>query len=174
MKLIEFAFLLILMSSCQSHSKNPQLLSSNAIIEIENESVIDSIALQKVILSKYSNARDFKISSDYLSSVSLFWSDPGYVEGPTISVHAKCWIISFSTDSFNDDGSLRYSDDYEYYILIEDNIAFKRNRYHGKGYHGGSFILIKNDMDLRYNDISAPLVMGKDDFTKSIETILKN
>ena len=140
---------------------------------MENKIIIDSVALKEVILSKYSNARDIKISNEYLSNVSLFWSDPGYVKGPTISVNAKCWKISFSTDSFNDDGNLRYTDDFEYYILKEDSIAFMRNSYHGKGYHGGSFILMKNEMDLRYNDISAPIARAKDELASTLEIILK-
>ena len=93
MKLIGLAILLILMSSCQSHSKRLQQLGND--IAIETESELDSIPLKEAILKKYSNARDIKISNEYLSSVSLFWSDPGYVEGPTISVNAKCWKISF-------------------------------------------------------------------------------
>lgn len=172
MKLIGVAFLLIMMSSCQSHSKSPEQTGNDEAIE--TKSAIDSVALKGTILKKYSNARDIKISNEYLNSVSLFWSDPGYVEGPTISVNAKCWKISFSTDSFNDDGSLRYSDDYEYYILKEDSIAFMRNRYHGKGYHGGSFILMKDEMDLRYNDISGPIARAKDEFTSTLENLLKN
>lgn len=171
MKLIGSGILLLLMCSCQSHSNKPQQLAKDEAIE--TESAIDSIALKEAILKKYSNARDIKISNEYLNNVSLFWSNPGYIEGPTINVNAKCWKISFSTDSFNDDGSLLYSDDYDYYIMKEDNLAFEWNRYHGKGYHGGSFILMKNEMDLRYNEISAPIVRGKDEFTNSIETILK-
>lgn len=172
MKSIGLAIMLILMSSSQLHLKHPQQLGND--VAIETERVIDSIAVEEAILKEYSNARDIKISNEYLSSVSLFWSDPGYVKGPTISVNAKCWKISFSTDSFNDDGSLRYSDDYEFYILKDDSIAFKRNRYHGKGYHGGSFILMKNEKDLRYNDISAPIAGTKDQFTSTLEILLKN
>ena len=172
MKLIGLAIMLLLMSSCQLHSKRPLQLGND--VALETESIIDSIALKEAILKKYSNARDIKVSNEYLSNVSLFWSDPGYVEGPTISVNAKCWIISFSTDTFNDDGSLRYSDDYEFYILKDDSIAFKRNRYHGKGYHGGSFILMKNEIDLRYNDIYAPIARTKDEFTSTLEILLKN
>lgn len=171
MKLLVLVFLLIMMSSCQSHSKSPEQSDNEELIE--TKIAIDTIALKKAILKKYSNARDIKIFNEYLSNVSLFWSDPGYVKGPTISVNAKCWKISFSTDSFNDDSSLRYTDDYEYYILKEDSIAFMRNSYHGKGYHGGSFILMKNEMDLRYNDLSGPIARAKDEFTSTLEILLK-
>lgn len=99
--------------------------------------------------------------------------DPDFWAGPTIAVNLKCWKITFCTNTFNDDSSLRYTDFYEYYVLKDYNHIFRRNRYQGKGYHGGSFILLKDEGDNHFSDISPTLVRNKDGFARTIEKILK-
>ncbi len=172
MKMLKLLLLILLVnSSCQMQSKNGEV--SNNEDTKEQREVLDTASIKNVVIKEFPNARNIMIASEFLSSISLYWSDPGYVKGPTISINARCWKISFSTDTFHSDGSIKYSDDYEYFVLKEDNIAFKRNSYHGKGYHGGSFIMMKNEVDYRYNDIKSPLVSSKDNFITTIESILQ-
>lgn len=173
MKIIKLLLLCLLInSSCHMQSKNGEATNMGES-STEHKETVDTASIKSIIIKEYPNARNIIIASEFLSKVSLFWSDPGYVEGPTISVNATCWKISFSTDNINDDGSIKYTDDNEYYVLKEDDVTFKRNRYHGKGYHGGSFVVLKNEVDFRYNEIEAPLVSSKDNMIINIESVLK-
>lgn len=138
-----------------------------------NHNTIDKSSIKKCIGRTFKNPHNIVISDDFLDTVFLYWSDPDFVAGPTIAVNLKCWKITFCTNTFNDDSSLRYTDFYEYYVLKDYNHIFRHNRYQGKGYHGGSFILLKDENDNHFSDISPRLVRNKDEFARTIEDILK-
>ena len=153
---------MVLMSGCNL------LLVDNA-----DHDTIEKTHIEEAVSEYFNAPNNIVISDDFLDTVFLFWSDPGFVAGPSISVNLKCWKITFYTNTFNDDGSLRYTDYYEYYVLKDYNHIFRRNRYQGKGYHGGSFILLKDEGDNHFSDISPTLVRNKDGFARTIEKILK-
>ena len=126
------------------------------------------------ILSKeYNDIKDFMICDDIINNVSLFWSDPGYIKGPTMMVECPCWKISFTTDTYNDNGTIKYTDYYKFYICKNDSIIYKRNNYQGHHYHGGSFIMFVDANDVRFPEITKPLKQIKPVFITDIELILK-
>ena len=156
------AVALFLCCSCQMQGHKATTESEVVERQSEVEKAYTSLIVS-AIKKCYSNARDISIKTDFLSSVSLFWSDPGYVKGPTIPIDRQCLRLHFSTDTFNEDGTIRYTDDYDYYIINDDRIAIRKNRYHGKGYHGGSCVLIKSESDMiRFTDVPSRLVRTDD------------
>lgn len=82
---------------------------------------------------------NLKISVDHPIEFNLYWSDPGYVKGPEWRKECDFCIVSFSTKTMSKDKkSLLYTDDWTYYFPVSgEKYGFIRNRYHGRGYHGG-------------------------------------
>jgi hypothetical protein len=116
--------------------------------------------------------KEFRLTKEFISSVGLYWSDPGYVEGPDIKVQKMCWLLSYQTESLNDDGSIRYKDYYTYYFPIRERVVYMRNRYSGIGYHGGSFIVLTDNNDHRFDRLNKVLVRTKDSVIVEIGKIL--
>ena len=80
----------------------------------------------------------------------LFWNDPSFKEGPTISIDKECWIVNFQTCTYNDDKSLRYRDYWGYCIPVTDDLICRFNYYHGGRYHGGCRVMSKSQRDKRF------------------------
>ena len=118
---------------------------------------------------------NLSIHCEYINDVfNIYWSDPGYVDGPSIKVDSDFCIIKFNTTTYNDDNSVRYVDNYVYYIPLSDNkVLFVRNNYHGKGYHGGSFLIYKDENSTEYEELQAPLVRTKSSMDIELEKIIK-
>ena len=69
---------------------------------------------------------------------------------------------------------MQYIDDYTYYIpLSNSELFFVRNRYHGKGYHGGSFLIYKNPGSTKFSELKSPLVRTKRYFELKLEKIVR-
>ena len=176
MKNVLFSLVLLMLLG-YAHIQRPiyaQIKKSNKADQI------DTIAI-KSIISKFEHrpCHNIKVMSSYVDCISLFWNDPGYVEGPTICINGKCWIIEYSTDTYEDNGTLRYTDDYKFYVMKDDNLIIRKNRYYGPDYpkwHGGSCILLlENEDDMRYRKIPKQFLRTKnfDKAIKEIEIFLK-
>ncbi len=95
---------------------------------------------------------NLKISIERPIEFNLYWSDPGYVKGPEWRKDCDFYVISFTTRTLTKDKKgILYSDDWVYYFPVNgEKYGFLRNRYYGKGYHGGSLKYIythKNKVD---------------------------
>lgn len=130
--------------------------------------------ITKILQKEYSKEiLDFSIKKQKIEDVSIYWSDPGFIDGPTISINKNAYIICFATLTKESDGTIRYKDNYTYSFIIGDSIVIRSNNYHGKGYHGGSRVILKDNGDMRYSDLSNPLVCQKENYVKKIEKLLK-
>jgi len=103
------------------------------------------VKIEKKIVTKYKNVSDIKIERIYLENFNTYSSDPGYIEGDKIRVDNYCLKLSFSTTTYNDNGTIKYIDGYQFIVpekkvnvLLNKEACFCKNNYHGKGYHGGS------------------------------------
>ena len=67
-----------------------------------------------------------------------------------VIINRYCLKLSFSNITYNENGSIKYTDDYQYYIpekhmynAQKKEICFLKNRYYGNNYHGSSLTLIE-------------------------------
>lgn len=118
---------------------------------------------------------NLSISYEYINNVfNIYWSDPGFVEGPEIGVNGNFCIIKFSLTTYYDNKTVKYVDDFTYYIPLSDSkLLFIRNKYHGKNYHGGSFIIHKDGNSVEYEELQPPLVGIKTPTDIELEKIIK-
>lgn len=119
---------------------------------------------------------NLSIHFEYINDVfNVYWSDPGYVDGPSIKVDSNFCIIKFNTTTYNDDNSVRYVGNYVYYMPLSDSkVLFVRNNYHGKGYHGSSFVMHKDENSTEYEELQPPLVRTKSSMDLELEKNIKN
>lgn len=128
----------------------------------------------KILQKEYSKEiLDFSIKKQKIEEVSIYWSDPGFIDGPTIPINKNAYIICFATLTRNSDGTTKYKDNYTYSFIIGDSIVIRSNSYHGRGYHGGSRVILKNSEDMRYSNLSGTLVRQKELYVEKIEKLLK-
>lgn len=128
----------------------------------------------KILQKEYTEEiLDFSIKKQKIEEASIYWSDPGFIVGPTIPINKNAYIICFATLTRNSDGTIRYKDNYTYSFVIGDSIVIRSNNYHGKGYHGGSRVILKDSNDMRYSNLSNALVRQKGFYVKKIQKLLK-
>lgn len=152
---------------CSGNTPTSQQLGSQNIVL---DSIVDGMlndcmsdSTVAVIIQKYygTDISNFKILRRYISDCHLYWSDPGYKEGPNVSINDTCIVVSFTTTTYNDDGTERYKDDYSFSFPLHDSIVVYSNRYYGRFYHGGSMKIYKNDNDTRFSDIDKLFIHTK-------------
>ena len=114
------------------------------------------------------------IKEEFLKDVNLYFSDPSYIQGPSIDVNMRCWVLRYSTTSLNDDGSIKYKDNYTYYFPKGDSIAFYLNTYNGNNYHGGRTTVLTSSKDKRFSDIKPPLHGTHDKITRVLCFLLND
>ena len=95
----------------------------------------------------------FDINADcqYYKKMHLYWSDPGWVDGPDVIENKYFYTISFKRTTYNEDHeTIRYVDSWTYYFPVDGGCyCYLLNRYNGKFYHGGSMKYLYGSEDLR-------------------------
>lgn len=130
--------------------------------------------ITKILQKEYSKEIfDFSIKKQKIEDANIYWSDPGFIDGPTIPINKYAYIICFTTVTRNSDGTIRYKDNYTYSFIIGDSIVIRSNNYHGIGYHGGSRVILKDSNDMRFSNLSNTLVRQKEFYVKKIEILFK-
>lgn len=96
----------------------------------------------------------FYVSKETPGSFDLMWSDPGYVKGPCVEDSNSFYVIAYSTTTYNEDGTIRFTDEWKYYYPISgEKYCYRYNRYSGKGYHGGSLVHLYGDTTFAKEDL---------------------
>ncbi|MDY5387393.1 MAG: hypothetical protein SPG50_02060 [Muribaculaceae bacterium] len=104
------------------------------------------------------NVSEVNVSTETPGSFNLMWSDPGYVEGPSISDSQEFIVISYTTTTYNEDATVIYSDVWKYYFPTNGaKYCYRYNRYSGKCYHGGSLVYLFGDNSLAKSDLQKVL-----------------
>lgn len=116
---------------------------------------------------------DYSVKKQYVEEEAIYWSDPGYVRGPNIKIQKDAIVICYKTETKNDDGTIKYTDNYCISYVIGDSIVIKRNSYHGRGYHGDSCVILKENNDDRFSNIESVLVREKPNYINEIAKILQ-
>lgn len=167
-------FVLFGFTGCNAQSSQTQ--------EYPQKSIYDSVditqALKDSIYHILQTNEDglvinYSVTKEYTEEVAIYWSDPGYVRGPNIKILKDAFVIRYSTETKNDDGTIEYTDNYSISYIIGDSIVIKRNSYHGIGYHGGSCVILKENGDNRFSDLESVLVREKPNYINEIAKILQ-
>ena len=116
--------------------------TNNNRITLKNNNIVE---IKQIIEKQYKNVSDIKIEKIFIETFNTYFSDPGYIEGVTILINTYCISLSFSSTTFNTNGTIKYQDDYQfiipekkYYIYDGKEVFFYKNNYHGMHFHGGS------------------------------------
>mgnify|MGYP006947901132 FL=1 len=83
-------------------------------------------------------------------------------------------MVCYGTTTYDKDGSIKYKDSYSYVFSQDGKFNFRYNRYSGKGYHGGSKILLIEEQDTTYNDIPRVLRPIINEREKAISRMLRS
>lgn len=95
------------------------------------------------------NTSSVTITTETPGSFHLMWSDPGYVDGPKVSDPNDFYVVSYTTTTYNEDFTVKYTDVWKYYFPCSgEKFCYRYNRYSGKGYHGGSLVYLFGDSSL--------------------------
>jgi|GEM_PF-2552675 len=155
-------------------------ISTNRMVTCGCTQQIDDVTIVEKVrncLSKQYNQtpESLSIYYEYINDVfNIYWSDPNFVKGPAIEVNSNFCIIKFSLTTYNDNHTVKYVDDFTYYIPLSDSrVLFVRNKYHGKNYHGGSFTIHKDNNSIEYEELKQPLVKIKSPADIELERIIK-
>lgn len=150
------------------------------IIQVVKEHTLednDSLSICEILHNEYKKTIDsLSISKDSLKTVSLYWSDPGWVKGPDIVVNAQYFKVYFSTITYEQDKSVAYVDKYVYYFPVSGKgLSFMSNVYLGNHCHGGSFKLILDDASSCYDcsSLSQTLFRKKEPYMDRIEYLVR-
>lgn len=126
--------------------------------------------LHNLILSRYPMASAPHVDRQYLENCHLYIDDGPYIEGSYEEIGETCDFVSFHVTTYNSDGTEKYVDYYEYIFPMLNNIVVYRNRFHGKGYHGGCGRIYVNDGDTR---LTKRFFFQKDSFVIGLESLIK-
>lgn len=125
--------------------------------------------------NKSTEVADVVVSIETPGSFNLMWSDPGYLEGPCVIDTNDFYVVSYTTTTYNDDSTVKYSDKWKYYFPSNgEKYCYRYNRYSGKGYHGGSLIYLFGDETLKKNNLQKVLCHNWDSFEVGLFNIVLN
>lgn len=114
------------------------------------------------------------VSTEAPGSFHLMWSDPGFVDGPLVTETIDFYVVSYTTTTYNEDSTVKYTDDWKYYFPCSgEKFCYRYNRYSGKGYHGGSLVYLFGDSSLNKPELDKVLCHEWNTFEEGLFNILR-
>jgi hypothetical protein len=134
-------FLISFFTSFKVIAQNDENKFSSSSIYVEQ--------IEKILKNKYHNASNIIIKEIFIDTLKTFENETSFREGEVFLINQNCYIICFSTVTYNLDQSVKYEDRFKFYLPLnqieinDKKIFFIGNSFHGKGYHGGSLLQVQ-------------------------------